>query len=143
MPHITPNFDRDEFRCRGKNCCGHSAPIALQLVEALQQLRDLLSHQKGSPVPIFITSGFRCITHDLNEARDRGATPEQLSVRSSQHCLGLAADIIAPAVGPDILAQTAKCIHAFQDGGIGRYTGSRHAMVHLDIRPDGPARWTD
>jgi len=143
MGDLTANFDRYEFRCRGFHCCGHSAPIALEFVYGLQALRNLLCAELGIQVHIYVTSGFRCRTHDLEEARGRGATPEQLAARNSQHCLGTAADVIAPAAGPDLLAALAERIPPFARGGIGRYTGSRHDMVHLDVRTDGPVRWTE
>jgi len=64
-------------------------------------------------------------------------------MRESQHCLGLAADVEAPRVGPDRLAAMAGKMAAFRRSGIGRYTGARHDMVHLDVRTTGPARWTE
>lgn len=143
MGDLTANFDRREFACRGFRCCGHSAPIAPQLVIALQALRDKLSHDAGLQIPIYVTSGFRCRTHDINLAIGRGTSPVFAAARNSQHCLGTAADVTAPSVGPDALAAAATTIPAFRDGGIGRYTGSRHNAVHLDVRTDGPARWTE
>lgn len=143
MGDLTRNFDRREFACKGSRCCGHSAPIHLELVIALQALRDKLSHDAGHHIPIYVTSGFRCKTHDIDLAIGRGTSPVFAAARDSQHSLGLAADITAPAVGPDALAAAATTIPAFRDGGIGRYTGSRHDTVHVDIRTDGPARWTE
>lgn len=143
MGDLTRDFCREEFACKGDNCCGHSAPIALGVVKALQELRDLLTREKGEDVPIFVTSGFRCEKHDYEEAVGRGVAEIFARSRQSQHCLGLAADIVSPMVGPDELAAAAKRIRAFEDGGIGMYTGSRHEMVHVDVRPDGPARWTE
>jgi uncharacterized protein YcbK (DUF882 family) len=143
MGDLTRNFDREEFACKGGNCCGHSAPIRVEVVQALQELRDWLSHEKGVDVPIFVASGFRCRRHDYVEALSRGVAEIFARSRRSQHCLGLAVDIVSPLVGADELAAAAKQIPLFRDGGVGRYTGSRHDMVHVDARPDGPARWTE
>ena len=33
-------FRRKEFACRGEHCCGHSAPVATELVERLDALRE-------------------------------------------------------------------------------------------------------
>lgn len=139
---MTRNFRRQEFACQGEHCCGHSAPISPVLVRGLQQLRDDLSAIMGRDVVIIVTSGFRCITHDLEEAERRGETPDQLAARNSQHCMGSAADIIAPRAGPDLIEEVAEGIPAFRDGGLGRYTGSREQMVHLDVR-GVRARWRE
>jgi zinc D-Ala-D-Ala carboxypeptidase len=142
MGDLTPNFSRHQFACKGTHCCGHSAPIALQLVIALQSLHDKLSHDTGRDVPIFIISGFRCKTHDIELAITRGLSPAAAAAHVSQHCLGLGTDIECPSVGPDALAAAAATIPAFRDGGIGRYTGRRKNTVHVDTRTNGPARWT-
>jgi len=143
MGDVTRDFDRREFACKGAGCCGHSAPIGAELVRALQELRDMLTHEKGVDVPIFVKSGFRCKRHDFEEAVARGVPRMFAAARNSQHCLGLAADISSTVVGADELAAAAKGIAVFRDGGIGRYTGSRHDVVHVDARLDGPARWTE
>lgn len=75
---LTNNFSRYEFACKGSSCCGNSAPIDLRLVAELQRLRDIIG------MPIRITSGFRCITHNKRV----GGDPR------SYHTLGMAADIV-------------------------------------------------
>ena len=125
MSLLSKNFTRKEFRCRGNSCCGNSAPISLELVKALQELRDLIDK------PLKIRSGFRCNVHNR---RDVG------SKDSSQHTLGLAADVELPkgwSVDDFVLA--AEMIDVFREGGIGRYP--EKGFVHLDIRTTGPARW--
>ena len=54
MGDLSKNFNRSEFACKGKNCCGHSAAVHPDLVDALQALRDRIGK------PLSITSGFRC-----------------------------------------------------------------------------------
>lgn len=143
MGDLTANFSRDEFACKGNSCCGHSAPIRLELVYALQALRNALCDRLAINVTVYVTSGFRCRTHDLTLARERGATEQTLAARNSQHCLGYAADILVPAAPTTLVVDLADTIPAFHHGAIGRYTGSRHDTVHLDVRPNGPARWTE
>lgn len=123
MGDLTRNFSRHEFACKGKHCCGHSAPILPELVLGLQELRDRMG------VPLVISSGFRCRTH--NKAVSRTA--------DSQHCLGTAADVACPrGFTPKHLAEQAELIPAFRDGGIGIYPEDR--FVHVDVR-GSRVRW--
>lgn len=123
MGDLSKNFSRWEFACKGENCCGHSAPISRELVDALQQLRDLIGK------PLRVNSGFRCLTHN----RAVGSRD------TSQHCLGLAADIATPeGMTPLEFSDMAARIEAFQNGGMFIY----HWGLHLDIR-DERARGTD
>ena len=109
---LSEHFYRDEFACKGLNCCGHSAPISLELVRRLEQYRSLL----GSPVRI--TSAFRCLTHNRDiESRD-----------TSQHPRGLAADISADGRNISEMASLARPIFAF----VKKYEWG----IHVDIRDD-------
>ena len=113
MGDLSKNFNRSEFACKGKNCCGHSAAIHPDLVDAL---------------PLSITSGFRCNRH--NKAVG--------GAEQSFHTLGMAADVSCPAgVSPEELAVIAEEIPLFREGGIGVYA----SWVHLDVRQSGKARW--
>lgn len=124
MGDLTLNFSRHEFACRGMGCCGHSAPISMKLVNALQELRELVGQ------PLKIESGFRCLTHNREVDSDD----------DSQHPLGLAADVrTPPGMSPDQLAVLAERVDEFARGGIGIYP-TQH-FIHVDVRPDGPARW--
>lgn len=122
MGDLSKNFSRREFACRGKDCCGGSAPVHPELISGLQQLRDNVG------VPLTISSGFRCRRHN---AAVGGA-------RQSQHTFGTAADVLVPSGWTATqLADLAETIDVFRDGGIGIYP----TWVHLDVRPNGPARW--
>ena len=77
MGDLSKNFNRSEFACKGENCCGHSAPVHPDLIEALQALRDRIGK------PLSITSGFRCNRH--NKAVG--------GAEQSFHTLGMAADV--------------------------------------------------
>lgn len=123
MGDLTAHFSRREFVCRGNDCCNQSAPISLQLVDALEMLREAVER------PLIVASGFRCRKHNATVG---GAS-------NSQHTFGLAADIIVPRdMDIEVMIALAKLIPAFATGGIGRYGG----FVHLDIRTGGPARWS-
>lgn len=122
MGDLSKNFSRKEFACQGKDCCGGSSPIDSRLVDALQLFRDKIGK------PLKVNSGFRCITHNAIV----GGEPD------SQHTKGYAADIaIVDGMTVEQMRGTAETIGAFQYGGIGLY----NTFIHLDVRPDGPARW--
>jgi uncharacterized protein YcbK (DUF882 family) len=122
MGDLTKNFDRKEYACRGKSCCGGSAPVMPALAAGVQRLRDLAG------VPLKMSCGFRCNRHN---AEVGNSSPD------SQHTLGAAADVLVPpGWTADRLAALAETIDAFRDGGIGVY----ESWVHVDVRP-GRARW--
>ena len=128
---IQDNFYRDEFACKGKNCCGHSAPINPTLVASLQLLRNRLKTKLEREVKIKINSGFRCEKH--NASKKVGGSPD------SQHCKGLAADISAKGIPVSVLYEQALSISVFAEGGIGLYKN----RIHVDVRTNGHARWED
>lgn len=59
--NLYPNFSEDEFKCRGKHCCGGSNLILPRYMDALQGLRTACGF--GFP----INSGYRCPIHDGKE----------------------------------------------------------------------------
>lgn len=133
---LTRNFSRYEFRCRGFEhgfaCCGASAPVSLRLVRALQTLRSQLDR------PLIINSGFRCLRWNSVPREEGGPGSND----NSQHCLGLAADVMVPAgLTADALGEAALLLPEFLMGGVGIYEVS--GFVHLDIRGDGPAFWRE
>ena len=122
MGDLTKNFSRSEFACRGENCCGNSAPIDSRLIEALQLLRDAIN------VPLVVTSGFRCRTHNAVIG----------GVTMSLHTIGQAADLLPPdGMSAEELAIAAGRIEAFASGGIGVYP----TFIHVDVRPVR-SRWS-
>ena len=104
MGDLTKNFSKQEFECHGEDCCGHSAPIARNLLIGLQLLRDKVG-------PITVSSGFRCNTHNAREGIG--------GAKNSQHILGTAADVSAEGYTPKELAAIAATIPFFKNGGIG------------------------
>jgi hypothetical protein len=89
-------------------------------------------------VSIVVTSWYR--TPEYNATLPGAAT-------NSQHTQSRATDINAVVIyknggryklPPPVLASFAEKVRAFRRGGIGTYA----AFVHVDHRPDGPARWT-
>lgn len=118
---LTRNFSRSEFACKGKDCCGHSAPVADRLAVGLQQLRNAVR------LPLTVLSAFRCVIHNHNVG----------GAKNSYHPLGMAVDIRPPAGWtPMRLATEAKKLDVFKQGGVGIYD----RFVHLDVRPRR-ARW--
>ena len=124
---LQTNFFRDEFTCKGEVCCDYSAPISLELVDRLQELRDLINEDYPG-TPIIINSGFRCNIHNRNIGSSDG----------SQHPRGLAVDLRIPKIGKQRFLDYIKKIPAFERGGIGE---SYNTFVHVDIRRTGRARW--
>jgi len=118
---LSKNFMASEFWCK---CGCDDFEISSNLIEGLQELRDILGK------PVFVNSGFRCKKHN----QEIGGSPK------SQHLFGAAADIISPGRIPLEIAEIAKSIEVFRNGGIGLYT--KKGFVHLDVR-GYPSRWKD
>lgn len=116
-----PNFQPHEFRCHDG-----SAYMVLQveLLDGLQELRNILKR------PIHPKSGFRTKTHNAKI----GGEP------NSQHLLGRACDIVVVGISLAKLKKIAEAIPVFASGGIGYYP--KRGFLHVDVRRDGPARWT-
>jgi uncharacterized protein YcbK (DUF882 family) len=128
MGDISLHFDRAQFACKGKDCCGGAAPISERLIEALECLHFIAWHKFADlPFEFIVNSGFRCLTHN----REVG------SEDTSQHPLGFAVDIEPEGITPIALSNLAKYVPDFADGGIGLYPG----FVHLDVRRGVKARW--
>jgi len=123
MGHMTPNFSRSEFACKGTVCCGGSAPVSQSLADACQLIRDILD------CPLHILSGFRCITHN----RAVQGSPR------SMHMLARAVDIAVPPERTLVdLYAAAQAAQGFRYGGIGLYPDMH--FIHLDMRAE-PASW--
>lgn len=128
---ISEHFRYEEFRCKGRGCCGGSAPISLELVRVLEDLRGVLCARFARDVPVYILSGFRCLSHNRSVG----------SQDTSMHTLGLAADIY---VSPNIsLAKVAiegiRVMPSVTVGGFGLYEDK--GFLHIDV---GPRRfWGD
>ncbi len=121
MGDVSKNFNRSEFACQGKDCCGGAAPIHPDLLAGVQALRDLVER------PLHINSGFRCPKH--NSAIG--------GVKNSYHMLAMAADIAVPSgMTPDDFAAFAEQVFVFHNGGIGIYA----SWIHVDIRKE-KTRW--
>lgn len=121
MGDLSKHFSTYELACKGKNCCGRTCAMNPKLIAALEEFRVLID------VAFSPNSAFRCNRH--NE-REGGA-------KHSQHILGFAVDI--PRLeGHTVtsMAEVAKTVKDFADGGIGLYD----TFIHLDVR-GVYARW--
>lgn len=119
---LSKNFYRDEVACKGKACCNHSAPVHPELINGIQELRNIVG------APLNVISGFRCNRHN---AKVPNAAP------NSFHTLGMAADISCKKVSSEKLALLAEIVTQFNVGGIGVYK----SWIHVDVRKTGMARW--
>lgn len=121
MGDVSKNFNRSEFACKGKDCCGGAAPIHPDLLAGVQALRDLAGR------PLHINSGFRCPKHNAAIG----------GVKNSYHMLAMAADIAVPeGMTPEAFAALAEQVPLFHNGGIGTYS----SWIHVDIRKE-KTRW--
>jgi hypothetical protein len=111
------HFSPQEMACRH---CGR-LKIDPKLLDNLETLRATLGGK-----PMVITSGYRCPEHN----RRVGGAPK------SQHMEGRAADVMQTNHDPHRFKAVAEGI-GFT--GIGTYPASN--FIHVDVRPNGPARW--
>jgi len=122
---LSEHFDSKEFECKGKSCCSHSAPMSIELVLALEILRERVNQ------PLHINSGFRCRTH--NKAIG--------GAENSQHCLGTAVDVKTPEGFTDQeFFELCKGLNIDSEllfSGIGLYEG----RIHVDIRRGLRVTW--
>ena len=107
---LTTHFHLREMECRCGEC-----PTTLVSHHHMARLEELRERLGGHSVTI--TSGFRCGAHNLACG---GHT-------NSQHCDGIATDIMARGCSPDEVADEAG---ALGFDGIGRYD----TFTHLDSR---------
>lgn len=115
---LTPHFNLSEFRCR---CCGEVNELAARrLASRLELAREFAG-------PLTIVSGFRCPSHNTA----CGGKP------TSQHLVGLAADILVVSDG-----HRYQLVKALLDSGF-RRIGIGESFVHADIGDvPGFAIWT-
>ena len=112
---LSTNFRSVEFDCKGSGCCS-STQIDDKLVEYLQNIRTHFGK------PLYITSGYRCETHNKSVGGAVG----------SRHSKGQAADIYIDGVKPAEIAKYAESIGVL---GIGLYeTNADGFFVHIDSR---------
>lgn len=116
MGDISKHFNRSEFECQ---CgCGYDTVD----VELLMVLEDIRIHFGQ---PIIITSGCRCVGHNVGIS----GSPK------SQHCLGRAVDFKVKSIHEDDVVEYLHKKYPRQYG-IGRYIG----RTHIDSRSTC-ARW--
>lgn len=109
-------FKRKEFAC---SCgCGFSA-VDVELLKVLEDVREKFG-------PVVINSACRCEKHNKAVGGADG----------SKHKLGIAADIRVVNTDPDTVYKYLENKYK-NKYGIGRY----NTFTHVDVRPDGPARW--
>jgi uncharacterized protein YcbK (DUF882 family) len=105
-------FSREEWACKGKDCCGGADPLDSIHLSRLNQYRERIG------ISTKINSGFRCRTHN---ARVGGA-------KDSFHVRGLATDIVTKGVKIAEMAKLLKEMDIF--GGVIVYP----TFIHVDSR---------
>ena len=124
------NFSEDEFRCKGVNCCNHSAAMEPDFLTHLQALRDAY----GRPMPV--TSGYRCPAHNEHVSRTGSTGP---------HTTGRAVDI--RVAGEDVFTLLRIAILTGMSGiGMKQHGDWEGRLMHLDDLADPnplrPRVWT-
>lgn len=128
MGDLTEYFSEHEIACRGKDCCGGRLFPEGNFKEAYRFWMALEKLREKAGRPITVTSGYRCVRHNY---RTPGAA------MGSKHTKGYAADIVIEGCTPEQMMAFALLVPEFAQGGIGIYND----RIHVDSRPDGPARW--
>lgn len=111
----TLHFRESEFKC---SCCGGGKP-SQHLLAVLELIRNHFNKR------IFISSGFRCISHNSAVG---GAT-------NSQHLYGMAADIEVEDTNPKLVYEYINSVFPNTYG-----LGSYETFTHIDVRKVR-ARW--
>jgi hypothetical protein len=118
------HFTEAELAC---HCCG-----VCQVDDTLVTALDALRNAAGKPV--VIDDACRCPKH--NAAAGGVGHSEHLFIPGGQNTM--AADLRIPGLTMEETYELALEIPAFAKGGIGAYDGD---FIHVDTRPNGPARW--
>jgi len=121
---LSKNFSKSEFDCS----CGCDMPKEVlnnvqKVANQLQALRNIVGKS------ITVNSGYRCSEYNTKVG----------GVKTSQHILGKASDIVIKDMTPDDVAHLIEQIIDSGDmlqGGLGRY----NTFTHYDIRKT-KARW--
>lgn len=109
------NFTRSEFACKCGKCDSTGMEISDELLDALQALRTICEF------PFFITSGYRCPAHPVEQKKDRVGA----------HALGLAVDIAVNREEAIYLLRNALNCNVFTGIGVNQKGSGR--FIHLDI----------
>lgn len=119
---LSDDFSTQEFTCQCVNPECRNQIVALELIEKLERVRDLISE------PLKITSGFRCHKHQCELTAQGCETAKSVS----QHELGNAADIVCSDLTKlaKIVEQEFKAI------------GYSKRFFHVDLRSDRQRYWT-
>ena len=114
---ISENFAVHEFACKDGS---RPVFISLSLVELLEAVRAHFGQ------PVHINSGYRTVSY--NASLDNSSP-------KSQHCNGLAADIVVENTSPlEVYQYLDKALG--EHGGVGLYS----TFVHVDMRAN-KSRW--
>jgi hypothetical protein len=107
-----PNFDAQELACKH---CGTEGVID-EMMAVLQSIRDSMES------PIFLSSGYRCPKHPVEQDKDR----------PGEHTFGMAVDIICYGSRALRIIELAQALHVRRIG-IHQKGNVNGRFVHLGI----------
>lgn len=116
------HFTRNEFACKGNDCCGNSNLIEDSFIDLLDELRE----QCGFALPV--TSGYRCPVHN-SKVSHTGLT--------GPHTTGRAADL---GVRGERAYRVVELAIRMGFTGIGLNQKGASRFVHLDDLPNAPGQ---
>lgn len=116
------HFDRNEFACRGSNCCGGQNLIEDSFIDLLDELREAC----GFALPV--NSGYRCSVHNQAVSTTGPNGP---------HTKGRAADLRVDRKRAHRVLELALPM-GFTGIGLNQKGDAR--FIHLDDLPDAPGQ---
>jgi zinc D-Ala-D-Ala carboxypeptidase len=128
---LTTHFTREEFTFSqtaerlgiDNSLPEHLVDDARKTCAMLERIREYLSDLKGAPVPVLLSSGYRCLKLNRTLGSDD----------SSDHVIAHAADFRAPAFGTPFQVATTLAPHAAALG-IGQLIHEFGRWVHVGRR---------
>ena len=122
-----PHFCREEMKCQcGCGAIGKDPDSLSEVLRLLEKVRKLV----GGKLPINITSGYRCPSHNIRkpDLKSKWGVPGAGGVRGSYHTKNKAVDFWVPGLKPEQLALIAKKAGFL---GVGIYYD--RGFIHCDI----------
>jgi uncharacterized protein YcbK (DUF882 family) len=110
-------FTRDEFKCKGQNCCDGSNKMDDAFITKLDELR------RGVAAPLVPSSGYRCPIHNQRVSKTGPNGP---------HTTGRAVDLAVHGALALTVLDEALALYRFTGFGIKQHGPRESRFIHLD-----------